>query len=104
MELVLAAATSMVAMTAIVAVRYFAVSGGFAWLTTLRLPGLYNGQGRQIRREIGWSLSSAAIYGLPAGLLAWGWQERGWTRLYTDPADYPAVWLPISIAIFSAIG
>ena len=100
MDLVLAAAISILAMTAIVAVRYLAVSGSFAWLTSRRLPGLYAGQGRQIRREIGWSLASAAIYGLPAGLLAWGWQERGWTRIYTDAADYPEMWLPLSVAVY----
>src|SRR3546814_13097552 len=37
-----------------------------------------------MRREIGWSLASAAIYGVPAGIVAWGWQARGWTRIYTD--------------------
>ena len=30
-----------------------------------------------MKREIGWSLASAAIYGVPAGIVAWGWQERG---------------------------
>jgi lathosterol oxidase len=100
MDFVLAAATSMLAMTAIVAARYVAVSGGFAWLTARRLPGLYSEQGRQIRAEIGWSLISALIYGLPAGLVAWGWQEHGWTRIYTDLGAYPAVWFPLSTALF----
>jgi len=85
---------------AIVAVRYLAVSGGFAWLTRRRLPGLYAGQDRQIRREIGWSLASAAIYGLPAGLVVWAWQEKGWTRIYLDAGDYPAWWIPVSFAIY----
>ncbi len=47
-------------------------------------PGLYDGLAPQIRREIGWSLASAAIYGIPAGVVAWGWAERGWTLIYTD--------------------
>jgi lathosterol oxidase len=55
-------------------------------------PGRYAGLAPQIRREIAWSLVSAAIYGLPAGVVAWGWQARGWTRLYTgwdaDPLWY----------------
>lgn len=94
------AALSALAMTAIVAVRYLATSGLFAWLTRLRHPGLYRGLGPQIRREIGWSLLSAAIYGVPAGITAWGWRERGWTRIHTDVADYPLWWLPASVFIY----
>jgi sterol desaturase/sphingolipid hydroxylase (fatty acid hydroxylase superfamily) len=88
---------SMAAMAAIVGGRYLLVSGGFAWITRLRLPELYSGRTKQIRKEIGWSLASAAIYGLPAGLLAWGWQEHGWTRIYLDAREYPLWWLPLSI-------
>jgi Delta7-sterol 5-desaturase len=88
------------AMTVIVALRYLAVSGGFAWLTMRRAPGLYAGQRRQIGREIRWSLASAAIYGVPAGILAWGWQERGWTRIYSNVSDYPLWWLPVSILVY----
>ena len=87
-------------MTLIVGVRYLAVSGGFAWLTKRRLGGLYDGQSAQIRREILWSLASAFIYGAPAGLVAWGWQERGWSRIYSNPADYPLWWLPLSVLTF----
>lgn len=83
-----------IAMTAIVALRYLATSGLFAWLTSRVRPGLYRGLEPQIRREIGWSLASAAIYGLPAGVVAWGWQAYGWTRVYTDAAVYPLWWLP----------
>ena len=90
---------SMLIMTLIVGLRYLAVSGGFAWLTRRRFPGLYEGQGSQIRREIGWSLASAFIYGAPAGLLAWGWQEHGWTRVYADVSDYPLWWLPASVLV-----
>ena len=87
-------------MTLIVGVRYLAVSGGFAWLTKRRFGGLYDGQSAQIRREILWSLASASIYGAPAGLVAWGWQERGWTLIYSDTADYPLWWLPLSVLTF----
>ena len=58
---------SILAMTAIVGLRYLAVSGGFAWLTHKRRPALYAGLDAQIRREILWSLLSAFIYGAPAG-------------------------------------
>lgn len=91
---------SILAMTAIVAVRYLAASGAFAWLTGRLSPDLYAGQAAQIRREIGWSLASALIYGAPAGLLAWGWQARGWTRLYVDVREYPLWWLPVSVLLY----
>lgn len=91
---------SVVAMSAIVGIRYLAVSGGFAWLTAKRLPGLYDGRRTQIRTEISWSLASALIYGAPAGILAWGWQEHGWTRVYTDISEYPLWWLPASVLVY----
>ena len=88
------------AMTAIMAGRYLLSSGGFALLTKYRKPGLYRGLDDQIRLEIFWSLLSAGIYGIPAGIVAWGWQERGWTRIYTDVGDYPMWWLPTSVLVY----
>jgi sterol desaturase/sphingolipid hydroxylase (fatty acid hydroxylase superfamily) len=82
--MLLAVVLSAVAMTAIVALRYLASSGLFALATRRVRPGQYAGLAPQIRREIAWSLASAAIYGIPAGVVAWGWQERGWTRIYTN--------------------
>ena len=84
-------------MTLIVGVRYLITSGAFAWATRLRHPGLYAGQERQMRREILWSLASAGIYGVPAGIVAWGWQAHGWTRIYTDINAYPLWYLPLSV-------
>lgn len=91
---------AIVLMTLIVGVRYLLVSGAFALATRLRHRGLYAGLTPQIRREIGWSLASAFIYGAPAGLLAWGWQEHGWTRVYTAAAAYPLWWLPVSVLVY----
>lgn len=91
---------SALAMTAIVALRYLATSGAFALATARVRPGLYRGQARQIRREIGWSLASAAIYGVPAGVVAWGWQERGWTLIYTGWSDYPIWYAPLAPLLF----
>lgn len=96
----LAVTLSVVAMTAIIAFRYLFVSGLFAWLTGRVRSGLYDGQARQIRREIGWSLASAIIYGVPAGLVAWGWQARGWTRIYDDLGAFPLWWVPLSILVY----
>lgn len=98
--MILALILSALAMTAIVGVRYLIVSGAFAWATGRRHPGLYAGQGGQIRREIGWSLVSAAMYGVPAGIIAWGWDQRGWTRIYTDVRDYPLWWMPVSVLVY----
>ena len=91
---------SVIAMTAIVAVRYFAFSGFFAWLTGRRIPRKYEGLDGQIRREIGWSFASAAIYGIPAGIVAWGWQAHGWTRIYLDWTALPLWYLPVSVLIY----
>jgi sterol desaturase/sphingolipid hydroxylase (fatty acid hydroxylase superfamily) len=91
---------SVLAMTLIVGLRYLAVSGAFAFVTQRRFPGLYNGRGLQIRSEIRWSLLSALIYAAPAGVIAWGWQQHGWTRIYSDVGDYPLWWLPASVAVF----
>lgn len=85
------------AMITIVAVRYLLTSGAFALATRLVRPALYAGLDVQIRREIGWSLLSAAIYGVPAGIVAWGWQARGWTRIYSDISAFPPWWLPVSL-------
>ena len=93
----------MAAMTAIVGLRYLGVSGLFAWWGQRRLPGLHEGLGPQIRREIGWSLLSAGIYGIPAGLAAWGWRELGWTRIYEDAGEWPLWWLPVSFLLCLAV-
>ena len=95
-----AMALSALAMSAIVAARYLAASGAFAWLTRRVAPGLYAGRERQIAREIRWSLASAAIYGVPAGIVAWGWQARGWTAIYTHVSAYPLWYLPLSLALY----
>ncbi len=87
---------SAIAMTFIIGIRYLITSGAFAWVTKRRYPQLYQGLGPQIRREIGWSLASAAIYGVPAGIAAWGWQNMGWTQIYSDILAYPLWYLPLS--------
>lgn len=99
----LSALLSALAMTVIVALRYLAVSGVFAWATRRVRPGHYAGLGQQIRKEIGWSLASCLIYGLPAGFIAWGWQNRGWTRIYSNPGDWPMWWMPVSLILTLAL-
>ena len=91
---------SVVGMVAIIAARYFAASGAFALATAKVRPGLYKGLDPQIRREIGWSLGSAVIYGVPAGAMAFAWHQHGWTLIYTDMAAYPLWYLPLSVFLF----
>jgi sterol desaturase/sphingolipid hydroxylase (fatty acid hydroxylase superfamily) len=98
-----AALLSALAMTAIMVLRYLASSGFFAWLTRRVHPGCYTGLGLQIRREIGWSLVSAAIYGVPAGIVTWGWRQHGWTKLYSDWTAWPLWWLPLSVLAYLAL-
>ncbi len=91
---------SALAMTLIVGVRYLVTSGIFAWLTRLKRPGYFAKLGEQARMEIGWSMVSAAIYGIPAGIVAWGWQTRGWTMIYVDPLTFPLWWMPASLLAY----
>lgn len=91
---------SAIAMTVIVGVRYLISSGGFALATRVKHPGLYTGLNPQIRKEIGWSLASAAIYGVPAGVVAWGWANRGWTRIYSDVHAWPLWYMPVSVLLY----
>lgn len=91
---------SALAMTLIVGIRYLATSGLFAAITARVRPGLYAGQAAQIRREIGWSLASAALYGIPAGIVAWGWQNRGWTLIHTDWQAMPLWYAPLALLLY----
>ncbi len=93
---------SALAMTAIVAVRYLASSGLFAWITTRVRPGFYDGLGPQMVREMRWSMMSALIYGVPAGIVAWGWDTRGWTLIYREWSDYPLWYAPLSVLLYLA--
>jgi Delta7-sterol 5-desaturase len=91
---------SALAMTIIVAVRYMIVSGAFSWATQRKHPDLYGGLKPQMRREMLWSLASAAIYGCPAGIIAWGWANQGWTQIYGRADQYPLWYLPASILLY----
>jgi sterol desaturase/sphingolipid hydroxylase (fatty acid hydroxylase superfamily) len=96
----LAIGFSILAMSAIVAVRYLAASGLFAWATQRKYPSLYDGLSTQIGSEIRWSLLSAVIYAVPAGIVAWGWRNQGWTLIYTDPAEFPLWLMPVSLLAY----
>jgi hypothetical protein len=86
----------------IVIVRYFAASGGFAWWTARR--GITAGPAdperrrRQVRAEIRWSLVSAVIYGLPAGLMLAGWRFYGLTAITTAGVPKRAIFKGLVIS------
>lgn len=100
MSIAAAIFVSAFAMTAIVGLRYLAASGLLAWLTERVRPGLYADLRPQIGREITWSLASAAIYGIPAGIVAWGWNSQGWTLIYSDITAWPLWYWPLSILAY----
>jgi Delta7-sterol 5-desaturase len=84
----------------IVALRYVLASGFFAYATRRVRPGLYEGRGAQIAKEIRWSMLSAAIYGVPAGMALWAWHKQGWTRIALDWDTLPLWYWPISVVIY----
>ena len=99
-SVIIAAAFSGIVMTMIVGLRYLVTSGLFAFITSRVRPGQYDGLKPQMSREVIWSLYSAAIYGIPAGIVAWGWQNLGWTKIYTDVGAYPVWYMPASLLIY----
>lgn len=100
MDLFFPVLLSALAMTLIIGIRYLLSSGFFAWLTNRIQPGQYAELGSQMTRERRWSLASAAIYGIPAGIVAWGWQNAGWTQIYTDINMYPVWYMPLSLFLY----
>lgn len=104
----LALLSAALGMTVIVALRYFAVSGFFAALTLRRHPDAGPAAAKrssQVRREIGWSLVSAAIYGIPAGLAGTAWHEYGLTAIYdsTPQGFLGLLALPASVLAYLAL-
>jgi lathosterol oxidase len=51
---------------------------------------------RQFYRELQWSVFTSFIFALAGSVTAILWQ-RGYTRLYTDPAQYSLWYLPVSL-------
>lgn len=91
---------SILGMGMIMAVRYFVTSGGFALLSQMVHPGIYHGQKKQIQAEIFHSLMATIVFAIPAGLVAWGWHNHGWTMIYTDISAMPLWYLPLSLCLY----
>lgn len=88
------------AVTLIVALRYLLISGAFALITQKVRPGLYDGKRQQIAKEIRWSLISAAIYGVPAGVVLWAAIHHGWTQIALEWDALPVWYWPVSVLIY----
>lgn len=88
------------AMSFMVALRYFLSSGMFAWITARAQPGLYESQRPQIMREVRYSLIAALIYGVPAGAVFWLWRHHDFALITTDWNAYPLWYLPLSLVLY----
>jgi len=91
-------------MTAIVAARYFVVSGTLALVTRRLHPAAgpaADKRAAQVRREIAWSLLAAAIYGVPAGIAGVLWHSRGWTAIYDGMPAGVLGWLALPAGAFA---
>lgn len=94
----------------IIGLRYFLVSGAFAWVAARRKPDIYRPDdperrarlARQVRREIGWSSAAVLVYAAPAAL-AFAAFEAGGTRVYLDVGDFPLWWWPASVLLYLAV-
>jgi sterol desaturase/sphingolipid hydroxylase (fatty acid hydroxylase superfamily) len=52
----------------------------------------------QFRKEVGWSMITAAIFAVSGALLGLLWQ-KDYTKIYTDVHAYPLWWMPIGLLI-----
>ncbi len=90
-------------MTAIVGLRYFAVSGTLAAVTLRLHPTVGPAAGRRpapVRRAIAWSLLAARVYGVPAGIVAALWRLGG-TAIYAGTPHGVVGWLALPASAFA---
>lgn len=86
--------------------RYVLFSLGFWWLFKISMKEQFAHREVQTRprrpnqdlREIGWSIVTSLIFTAMAIGMILAWQA-GYTRIYTDLAEYPWYWYPVSIAV-----
>ncbi|HEX8462268.1 MAG TPA: sterol desaturase family protein [Segetibacter sp.] len=95
-----------IVMFIIVVGRYFLIAGLFhAWFHGLRKDkwksrklGKKDFEKKQFYAEVKWSLLTSLIFAVAGTITAILWQ-KGYTKLYTNFADYPLWYLPVSLAI-----
>lgn len=90
----------------VIAIRYFVVAGAAHYYWWGR--GRETWRGRRIqaadpvvgvrRLEIFYSVVSSVVFALAGGLIATGW-DRGWTKMYFQPAQYGWTYLVLSLPL-----
>lgn len=91
---------------AVVIGRYFLIAGLFylvfyKWQKDKWQPRKINTRDYkpdQFRKEVKWSMITAAIFSVTGAAMALLWQ-KGYTKIYDDVAAYPLWWLPVSLLI-----
>ena len=86
--------------------RYFLIAGLFhalfyAWFPKQwrqRKINTKNYKKDQFKKEIKWSIVTAALFAAAGSITLLLWQ-KGYTKVYLDIHDYPLVWLPLSLGI-----
>ncbi len=86
--------------------RYVLISGAFYVVFHLWFPAKWlkrqvvNRQVNrgQLRKEIAWSTITAMIFAAVGLLTIWAWQ-KGYTKVYTDIADFGWWYLPVSLIL-----
>ena len=101
-------ASSFIALTGIILMRYFIVSGAVYWLLADEGRRTFTGARRLMdqapppnlrRQEITWSIIAALIYAAPAALILELWLV-GHTAIYNNLNDFPLWYLPLSLLIY----
>ena len=98
------------AIFAVVTGRYLLMAGGFyiyfyIWRKKQwqkRKLGAKNYSRQQFRRELGYSMATAGIFAVTGALMVLAWQ-RGYTKIYLDPAEYGYWYLPVSLVLYLLI-
>jgi lathosterol oxidase len=91
---------------AIVVGRYFLIAGLFhvlfyAWFPKRWLQRKINTRKYkqdQFKKEIGWSMFTAALFAVAGSITLILWQ-KGFTKIYLSLQDYPLWWLPVSLGL-----
>ena len=97
-------ATSAILLFIILVLLYLLFACLLHWMFYIRKPSKFETRkiysrdysGKQLRKELKWSLSSSLIFSLSGSLLGYLWQE-GYTMIYLDVDDMGWFYLPISL-------
>ncbi len=90
----------------IVVGRYFLIAGLFHVVFYVWFPqrwrqrkiNIKKYKKEQFKKEIGWSMLTAALFAVAGSITLVLWQQ-GYTKVYLEVKDYPMWWLPASLCI-----